>query len=236
MQISLYIIAFITPVIVISGLQHFKHDRFFAFNFLAVALISLEVFKFFYNASIFPMGETPAEYMPLTIVTVTAVMALFGAFIKRNSKLGAYIRNIILLTAFVPMTLVLFNDAPWYRSVDTLGYLFGYYGGVQIGMIGAIYFVQCGLILAYAFYVFMERKQTNILKLCLAVAFVSLIMGATILTNYLWSSSFVFTSNAHENILVVVISFLAIVITWCMCVLKCRAKGSSAKDGDMDVL
>ncbi|MCL2363833.1 MAG: hypothetical protein FWC71_04120 [Defluviitaleaceae bacterium] len=228
MQISLYVIAFITPVIVLAGLKHFKHDNIFALKFLSVALVALEIFKFFYNASlfpahnpseearIFPMGDTPAVYIPLTIITLISVIAMFGAFGARKSKSGLHMRYIVALTAFTPLIFTILNASAWYRSTDTLGYLFGY-DGVQIGMVGAIYFVQCGLILAYARCVLIERQRIPFVELCSSVVFITIVLGTTALTNHLWASDFIFTSESGENISIIVLCFLSTLAIWGVC-------------------
>ena len=203
-----------TAVIFILGLKHFKKDNIYALKFLAVTILMLEIFKFFYNASTFARGTTPAQYLPLTIVTLISVAAMFGAFKSDGSKLGAPMRSLVVLTALVPLILVAFNDTAWYRPHDMTE-------GVQIGMVAAIYFVQCGLILAYAHFAF---KKKSLVAMCIAAGFVAATLLLVMVTNHLWETEFVFTEEAIENVIVIVLSFLSIAAIWGLSVLFSKNK------------
>ena len=224
--VILIAIAFATGLIFVLGFRHFEKSSVFALKFLAVSLIILEIFKFFYNASIFPrynppidaealpMGDTPAAYLSLTIVTLIGVMMLFGVFMKSDNKFGVIMRCTVLIVALVPILFTIFDNSAWYRPNDTFGYLFGMTDSVQIGMIGAIYFVQCGLVLASAYYLLLGKKRISVLGLVIGLAFVGAVMGLVGLTNWLWDTNFLFTQRLHENILAVALSLTSVIGVW----------------------
>jgi len=207
-SIGLLLISLISPIIFITGFKFFKKSDQYSLRWITVVFIFIEIFKFFYMASLFEYALTPSEYLTFSVLTLLAVLAAFGAF-STNQKVSSNAKIIILLTAVVPLIIGLMNNANWYRPQDL-----AVNGTTNLGVISASYFIQAGLILTYAFLVLKEKMKIKLIDLIYPFIFVGLVLGLSALTNLAWDTNFIFNDTLIVNILIPVLSVISVIAVW----------------------
>lgn len=243
--LALILVAIFTVVIVLAGLKSFGKSSASSLKFIAVSLIVLEMFKFFYNASlfenknpdvIFPQGETPSNAISLSIITVLCVFAAIGAFASDKDKQGTLKKismQIVASAALIPLVFVIFNQNTYDRTIDTLGYLQGH-DGTSLVMLGAIYYVQIGLAAVYSYLYVKEKNQVSLHGLLASVGVVLAVLGATVLTNAVWEAEFIFTDTTWHNIVVVALSVVIVALHFVIAHFASKSSQTKLEEGGVE--
>lgn len=181
------LITILTPIIVIAGIKLYKPktNRKVLIG-ITLALLALEIARFFANASLYENAATPSSDLKFGYITVLCIVAMFATF--NNSKFSnSVLKPVFALTALVPFVYALFYPVCYINPID-----------VTAGAVcKAFYMVECGLCLTLAILYFTNAEQKfsplNILWSALTVlvyagidAFIIWYWKVPITINYLW--------------------------------------------------
>lgn len=197
--ILLIFISFCVPVIGIVGLKTYGIKKDKSLKIIAISLLVLEIFKFFYNASLYENGATPIESLSFSIITLLVVTTLFGAF--GNQKLQKTFANLSAYCSVVPIILAIFNHSVYEVGEDTHAMLTG------------MYFLQTGLLMIFSVLHFSGNKDFPLSDIVYPVIFLGFFLGLTAFTNYCWTTNFLFTQDTITNVLMMIcILFMPVTI------------------------
>lgn len=156
---------------------------------LAIAMLSLELLRFFYNASLYGDNKaiTPAKNVMFSFITFFTVFALFAVFNK--GKFGKFMSKAVVMTALVPMVYAIFSTRVYINEID------------KFFVIPACYYAESGIAVTLALLLLRENGEQNIKKVLLSTLYAVLIwgcyIGIKIGTNAFWKLEIPYDLNFY---------------------------------------
>lgn len=146
--LSLILISIFFPLIVLVGKMLYKKENLSRKLILGLTItfLAMELLRFFVVASYYEGAVIPSKEVPYSFITLSCIVCLFAVFNK--GKLGKIFQGAFCLTSLVPIIWALFDSAVYTNAYDTHA------------VAKALYFLECGIVLAIAFLLVSEQKIT----------------------------------------------------------------------------
>jgi len=116
------------------------------------------------------------------------ILMMIGAFKNNENKATLVINKVLCLLMFVPVLIGFFSDSNYYLTNDVHAILPG------------IYFFQSGLIIAYGYYVFKQRKNIDLYDVLRAIFVIGVVLGLTAIINIMYDARYIFSDNLYINL------------------------------------
>lgn len=144
-SLALIIITVLVPLLALLAIKIYgckNLDRLI--KVFAILLFAFDLFRFFYNASLFENATTPAIELKFSYLAVYSIIMFFAVYNK--GKFGDFMRRAVILTCLLPMILALFNSNIYTNSLDTYAVIKG------------VYFLESGLSVLLAILICMHNN------------------------------------------------------------------------------
>lgn len=183
------------PVIILVSLYLFRYKNLDkVLKILIIITLSLELLRFFYNASLYKQAKTPSNSLTFSFISFEIVFGLFAIFNK--GKVGNFFKRIVTYTCLISMIYALFAPRVYLSGMDSEGNLLDKYA-----VENALYFVESGLIFTSGIIYLYQNKDENLKYHTLSLLFSILIygtyIGISIGTKYLWEIEYEYDINFY---------------------------------------
>jgi hypothetical protein len=179
-NIILIAVSFGVPAIFLVGYFIYKPKNILKISkVVAITLLLLELFRFFYNAFLQDagaMGAITSNNLTFSFISFMIVLGLFGTFgSNKFSKICSQVFNYCVL---IPLILSLFNSSLYIFPSDTHM------------VISALYFLESGLIISLYVLSLLNMSKTpnkpSIIHVIISMVFALVYMLASVLIHYYW--------------------------------------------------
>lgn len=200
-SLVLVIISVFVPIIVYTGFKIYKCVSFKKFLVgLSLALLAIELVRFFCNAAFYEGGETPSADLKFGLIAILCIISLFATFNNSSFSVKA-LRNIFVLSSLGPINLALFDSNVYVNSLDVNA------------VCKACYMIECGLTLAIALFYLLDNKvKIGAWNILWATIFILICAGINALTILYWKINTAFDLMWYMAWLTVILSILLIFV------------------------
>ncbi|MGM9859048.1 MAG: hypothetical protein ACI311_07395 [Bacilli bacterium] len=212
-SILLIVTSIFIPVIIFYSLYLYKYkNNHKVSRILIISSLSIELFRFFYNASFYDKAKTPSGYLTFSFITFLIIFGLFAVF--NTAKLGTFFKRVFSYSFAIPTLFAIFAPRVYLsQQVEvegTLKYLDTY------SVLPCLYFIECGLLITLGIIFLTEFSSYDIKKhsisLVFALAIYVVYTGISIGTKFTWEIEYNFDLNFYLSVFIPVLSMFIIYI------------------------
>lgn len=211
---------FIPFIILISlRLYNYKNDQKLS-KILIIITLSLELFRFFYNASFYDKAKTPSGYLTFSFITFLIVFGLFAIF--NHTKLKVFFKKVFALTCLIPTTFALFASRV-YESEIVDGKPLDTYT-----VLPCLYFIECGLLITIGIIFIKQMISDNVKSISFSMLYGILVYVlytlVSIATKFAWEIQYDFDINFYLSIGCSLLSIIVVYLFLTICSTKTHKK------------
>ena len=131
-KIAMILISVFVPILILSGIKVYNTKNYRKLIIgLTIAFLGVELFRFFYNASLYPMAVTPSNSLTFCYLSFMCATSLFATF--NTSKIGEIAKRVLKFTILLPIIMAFIDPKLYTFEFDTYA------------VIKALYFIEIGL-------------------------------------------------------------------------------------------
>lgn len=214
---------FIPFMILISlRLYNYKNDQKLT-KILIIITLSLELFRFFYNASFYDKAKTPSGYLTFSYITFLIVFGLFAIY--NHNKLGVFFKKVFSFTCLIPTFFALFASRVYESEKEVEGVLTSL---DTYSVLPCLYFIECGLLITIGVVFIRQLVFESVKSLSFSLLFSVLVYVLytliSIATKFAWEIQYNFDINFVLSITVSLITIIIIYVISFVCSTKINKK------------
>lgn len=205
-NILLIITSLFIPAFIFLGLHlyNYSNERKLS-RILIITTLSLELLRFFYNASFYEKAKTPSGYLTFSFITFLIVFGLFATF--NQTKLGVFFKKVFTFSFFIPTVFALFAPRVYLSEKIIIDGVEKYLDTYSV--LPCLYFIECGLLITLGIVFFKQIKDDSLknhqISALYALIVYVLYTLISIATKYTWEINYSYDINFFLSVFVPII-------------------------------
>ena len=210
-NVLLIVTSIFIPVFIFISLHLYNYKNYNKLSkILIITTLSLELFRFFYNASFYDQAKTPSGYLTFSYITFLIVFGLFAVY--NNSKLGGFFKKTFMLTSLVPTVFALFASRVYLsQMVEVEGVLQSL---DKYSVLPCLYFIECGLLITLGILFLLDNRFSSVKELSLNMVYslgvYAIYTLISIATKYAWEIEYSYDLSFYLSIFIPVLSIVVV--------------------------
>ena len=192
--LALLLVCIFFPVIVYSGIKIYKPKSYKGLIIgLSIAFLCMELLRFFYNASLYDGGVTPADDIKYSFITILVIVCMFATF--SSGKVRKLSRGLFCLTSLIPVVLAITNSSIYTNVLDTYA------------VTKALYFLEAGIVLTIALlYVIQDKTEFSPWQILWSIILFVIFVGLDLLVIFFWRTEAIIDTTWYIGMAVSVVT------------------------------